>query len=268
MAVTEGYAPVNGVQMYWRSAGEGGTPLVVVHGGFGGVFMWDPVLERLAERRRVIAVELQGHGRTADVDRPFRYETFGDDLAVLVEHLELGQADLMGYSLGAGSSLRAAIQHPHLVRRLIVVSTACKREGWFPEVLAGMAQVGSSGFAMMRQTPLYDAYAAVAPDVDAFPALMDRTGELLTQPYDWTEEVRSLPVPVQLVFADADSIPPSHAAEFYALLGGGLRDANWDGSLRPASRLAVLPGCTHYDVLSAPELVPVVDRFLAADLPR
>jgi pimeloyl-ACP methyl ester carboxylesterase len=260
---TDGYAPVNSVQMYWRSYGEGGAPLVVVHGGFGTVDTWGGLLEQLAERRRVIAVELQGHGRTADIDRPFRCESFGDDLGALIEHLGLGQADLLGYSLGAASSLRAAIQHPDKIRRLAIVSTVFKREGWFPEVLAGMDQVGRAGFEMMRQSPLYAAYAAVAPDVDAFPVLMDRTGELLRQPYDWTEDVRGLRMPTLLVYADADSIPPSHAAEFYALLGGGLRDANWDGSLRPASRLAVLPGRTHYDVWASPLLPAVVDDFLA-----
>jgi pimeloyl-ACP methyl ester carboxylesterase len=169
-AVTgEGYAPVNGVEMYWRSLGEGGTPLVVVHGGFGLADMFGDVLDRLAERRRVIAVELQGHGRTRDIDRPFRYEFFGDDLAALIAHLGLERADLLGCSLGAGACLRAAIQHPDRVRRLTVVSTAHTSDAWFPEVLDGMAQVGSAGFEMMRHSPMYAAYAAVAPDVDASP---------------------------------------------------------------------------------------------------
>jgi pimeloyl-ACP methyl ester carboxylesterase len=261
--MTEGHAPVNGLQMYWRSHGEGGTPLVVVHGGFGTADTWGGLLEQLAEHRRVIAVELQGHGRTADIDRPFRWENFGDDLAALVGHLELGQVDLLGYSLGAAASLQAAIRHPGVVRRLVLVSTVYRRAGWFPEVLEGMAQVGRAGFETMRQSPPYAAYAAVAPHVDAFPMLMDRTGELLRRPYDWTDQVRGLRMPTLLVYADADSIPPSHAAEFFALLGGGLRDANWDGSLRPASRLAILPGRTHYDVWASPLLAGVVDDFLA-----
>jgi pimeloyl-ACP methyl ester carboxylesterase len=266
-AVSEGYAPVNGVKMYWRSRGEGATPLVVVHGGFGLADMFGDVLDRLAERRRVIAVELQGHGHTRDVDRPFRCESFGDDLAALIGHLGLEQADLLGYSLGGGACLRAAIQHPERVRRLAVVSAPHKRDAWFPEVLEGMAQVGSAGFEMMRHSPMYAAYAAVAPDVDAFPTLMDRTGELLRRPYDWTEEVRALTVPTQLVFADADSIPPAAAAEFFALLGGGLRDAGWDGAGRPAARLAILPGRTHYDVFQAPELADAVTRFLDEAVP-
>jgi pimeloyl-ACP methyl ester carboxylesterase len=266
MSVTEGLAPVNGVDMYWRSIGEGGTPLVVVHGGFGVVDMLGDLLDRLAQGRRVIAVELQGHGRTRDLGRPFSYESFGDDLGALVDHLGLDRADLLGYSLGAGSCLRAAIQHPGRVRRLAVVSTPFRREGWYPGVLENMAHVGSALFDQMKQSPVYDAYAAVAPDVDAFPRLMDKMGALLGQPYDWAEEVSGLTVPTLLVYGDADSIPPSHAAEFFALLGGGLRDAGWDGSQRPAGQLAILPGRTHYDIFEAPELAAVVGSFLDADI--
>jgi pimeloyl-ACP methyl ester carboxylesterase len=260
--VAEGYAPVNGLQMYWRSLGSGGTPLVVVHGGFGFIGMFGGVLDRLADDRRVVFVELQGHGHTADVDRPFSYEAFGDDLAALIGELELGPVDLLGYSLGGGSSLRAAIQHPDVVRRLVLVSTPCRREAWFPEVRAGMDQIGRAGFPMMSRTPLYDAYAAVAPDVDAFPVLMDKTGDLLRRPYDWSEEVRGLAMPVLLAYADGDSIPLAHAAEFYGLLGGGLRDAGWDGSGRSSAQLAVLADRTHYDIAAAPELADVVARFL------
>jgi pimeloyl-ACP methyl ester carboxylesterase len=260
--VTEGHAPVNGVQMYWRSVGEGGIPLVVVHGGFGVVEMLGDLLDRLAEGRRVIAVELQGHGHTRDIDRPFSCEAFGDDLAALVDHLGLGRADLLGYSLGAGACLRAAIQHPGRVRRLAVVSTPFRRDGWYPEVLDNMAQVGSGLFDQFKHSPLYQAYAAVAPDVDAYPQLMDKMGALLRQPYDWTAEVADLTVPTLLVYGDADSIPPAHAAEFFALLGGGLHDAGWDGAQRPPGQLAILPGRTHYDVFEAPELAAVVTAFL------
>jgi pimeloyl-ACP methyl ester carboxylesterase len=140
----------------------------------------------------------------------------------------------------------------------------CRRTGWFPEVLAGMDQISRAGFPMMSRTPLYDAYAAVAPDVEAFPALMDKTGDLLRQPYDWTEDVSGVATPTLLVYADADSIPVSHAAEFFALLGGGLRDAGWDGAGRPPGGLAILPGRTHYDVVEAPELAGVVATFVDA----
>jgi len=261
MEISEGYAPVNGVEMYWRSLGEG-DPLVVVHGGFGVVEMFGNVLDRLAADRRVVAVELQGHGHTRDIDRPFTFEAFGDDLVALIEHLGLERADLLGYSLGAGACLRAAIQHPDRVRRLTVVSGPCRRDGWYPGVLAGMAEVNRGLVDSMRQSPMYAAYAAVAPDVDAFPVLMDKTGALLARSYDWTAEVSAMTVPTLLVYGDADSIPPSHAAEFFALLGGGLRDAGWDGAGRPPSQLAILPGRTHYDIGAAPELADVVGRFL------
>ncbi len=259
---SEGMAPVGDVQMYWRSLGSGGTPLIVVHGGYGLVDMFGELLPRLAEKRRVIGVELQGHGHTADVDRPFRWESFGDDVAALVDVLDLGEADLLGYSLGGGAVLRAAIQHPERVRRLVLVSAPHRREAWFPEVRAGFDAMGRSMFDMLSQSPMYAAWRAVAPDVDSYPVLIDKTGGLLRQPYDWSAEVRTLPMPVLLVCADADGFPPSSAAEFYGLLGGGRRDAGWDGSGRPASQLAILPGRTHYDVIAAPELAGVVDRFL------
>jgi pimeloyl-ACP methyl ester carboxylesterase len=259
-----GYAPVYGVDMYWERRGAGGTPLVVVHGGFGLTSLFGEVLDRLADRRQVIALELQGHGHTPDIDRPFGYEAFGDDIAAVIEHLDLGQADLLGYSLGGGASLRCAIQHAERVRRLALVSTPCRRDGWFPEVLAGMDQISSAGFEQMKQSPMYRAWSEVAPDRCSFPTLMDKTGDLLRQPYDWTDDVKRLPAPTLLVYADADSIPPSHAAEFFALLGGGLRDPGWDGSVpTTSSRLAILPGLTHYNIFHAPQLAAVVSDFIA-----
>ena len=255
------YAHVDGVEMYWESRGEGGPPLVVVHGGFGTASMLEGLLDRLAVSRRVIAIELQGHGHTRDIDRAFSYEAFGDAIAGLVDLLRLGPADLLGYSLGASACLRAAIQHPDRVRRLAIVSIPCRRDGWFPEVLQGMSQVGSAQFDQMKQSEMYRAWAAVAPDPDAFPTLMDRTGALLLKPYDWSDEVRGLAMPVQLVYGDADSIPPSHAAEFFALLGGGLQDAGWDGALRTDNRLCIIPGRTHYTICAAPPLAGIIDHF-------
>ena len=257
-----GYASVNGLEMYWESRGEGGVPLIVSHGGFGTTAMFAGLLDELAAHRRVIAIELQGHGHTADTARPFSYEGFGDDIGALVAHLELGQVDLLGYSLGGGASLRCAIQHPALVRRLAVAAAPCRREGWFPDVLAAMEQVGAASFEQMRRSPLFESWASVAPDVDAIPVVMDKIGALLRMPYDWSEEVAQLSMPVLLVFGDADSVPPAHAAEFFALLDGGLRDAGWDGSMAGSSRLAILPGRTHYDVFAAPELAAILARFL------
>jgi pimeloyl-ACP methyl ester carboxylesterase len=149
------------------------------------------------------------------------------------------------------------------VRKLALVSAPGRRDGWFPEVLAGMDQLSRAGFDQMRQSPMYRAWAEVAPDGDAFPALMDKTGDLLRRPYDWTEEVKGLTTPTLLVYGDADSIPPSHAAEFFALLAGGQRDPGWDGPLNTDTRLAILAALSHYDIFQSLQLRAVVDDFIA-----
>ena len=261
--VSSGYAPADGVDVYWESRGSGGTPLVMVHGGYGTATMFGPVPDLLARERQVVAIELQGHGHTRDTGRPFTWEGFGDQVAGVVRHLGFGQADLLGWSLGGEAVLRCAIQHQDLVRKLVVVSAAYRRDAWFPETRAAWDQMTAATLAeQLRQSPLGVAYAEVAPDPDAFPSLVDKSGELMRRPYNWSDEVKGLTIPVLLAYADSDSIPPSHAAEFFALLGGGLRDADWDGSLAPASRLAILPGMTHYNIGPSPKLATAVADFL------
>ncbi len=260
--VTSGYARVDGVDVYWESRGSGGIPLIVTHGGYGLTSMYAGLLDELAEDRQVVAIELQGHGHTRDMARPFRWQRFGDDIAGVMGYLGFSQADLLGHSLGGGASLRCAMQHDSLVRKLTLLSAPCRRDAWFPSVLAGFDQMTSATvFDQLRQSPLYSAWSGVAPDPDAFPALIDKTGELLRQPYDWSDEVRRLPMPVQLIYGDADSISPAHAAEFFALLGGGLQDGGLDGSLPTQSRLVILPGMTHYNILSSPHLSAVIAEF-------
>jgi pimeloyl-ACP methyl ester carboxylesterase len=260
--VESGYAPVDGVLVYWESRGEGGTPLLLVHGGYGVTSEFDALAGQWSRDRRVIAIDLEGHGHTRASGRPFRWERFGDAVAGVITHLGLGQVDLLGYSLGGGTSLRCAIQHPERVRNLILISAPHRRDAWFPEVRAAFDGMrAGSLFEMLRHSPVYAAWQKVAPDPGSFPALIDATGELLRQPYDWSAEAAGLGMPVMLVYADADSISPAAAAELYGLLGGGQRDANWDGSLRPASRLAILPGQTHYDMLAAPALPQIVRSF-------
>jgi hypothetical protein len=147
----------------------------------------------------------------------------------------------MGYSFGAATALRTAIQHPDLVRRLVVTSFPYRRDGWYPESLAGMDAMGPALAPMLMQSPVYEAYSRVAPRVEDFPVLLDKTGDLLRRDYDWSAEIGRITAPVMLVFADADAVRPAHIVEFYALLGGGLRDANWDGSARPVAGLASCP---------------------------
>ena len=259
--VTSGYAPVNGVDMYWESRGEGGTPLIMVPGGYGMTSSWGSMPTELARRRRVITVELQGHGHTRDIDRPFGFPAFGEDIAELVRYLELGQVDLFVHSRGGGVCLRATIQHPELVRRLAILSAPMRRDGWLPEVLEAMRTNDSANFEMFRQGPLYAAWRAVAPDPDAFPTLMDKTGALLATPYDWTGDIPKITAPTMLLFADSDSIGVAHMAEFFTLLGGGNADGGWDGSAPTPMRMAVLPDRTHYNAHEAPELGGYLDHF-------
>ncbi len=262
-----GYAPVNGLNLYYEIHGSG-APLVLLHGGFGATGMFGELLPALAAHRRVIAVDLQGHGRTADIDRPLRIESMADDIAALLAHLGLATASLMGYSLGGAVALQTAIRHPGLVDKLVVVSTAHKRAAWYPESLAAMDQMGAATAEPMKQTPLYESYAAVAPRPEDWITLWAKMGDLLRQNYDWSDGVAGLTTPTMLVFGDADSVSPAHAAEFFGLLGGGRRDGGWDRSGMTPHRLAILPGTTHYDIFGSPALAAVVAPFLDAPLPE
>ncbi|WP_031158362.1 alpha/beta fold hydrolase [Streptosporangium roseum] len=255
------YAEVNGLSLYFEEHGSG-EPLVLLHGGFGSGEMFAPILPTLAEGRRVILVDLQGHGRTADVDRPLRPELMADDIAALIKHLGLAQADMMGYSLGADVALRATVQHPQAVRRLVLVSTPFRRDGWHPEVVAAMDRMSAEAAEMMKQSPIYELYSRLAPRPQDWPVLIGKMAEMKKQDYDWASEIPSITAPTLLVFGDADAVRPAHMVEFYGLLGGGLRDAGWDGAGRSIARLAVLPGATHYDIPTAPGLTATVLPFL------
>ncbi|SCG45449.1 alpha/beta fold hydrolase [Micromonospora humi] len=252
------YADVRGLRVWYEEHGTG-KPLVLLHGSYGSTETFAAVRPALAARRRLIAVDLRGHGRTAGLDRPLRYESMADDVAALLRHLDLPQVDLLGYSLGGGVALRTAIQHPALVRRLVLVSTPFRRRGWHPDVLAAMSAHDERAGERMRGTPAHERYARVASRPQDWPALWARSGELLRRDYDWSAGVAALPMPVLLVFADADAIPVRHMADFFDLLGGARRDAGAD---RPASRLAVLPGLTHDDVVASPALPAAVLPFL------
>jgi pimeloyl-ACP methyl ester carboxylesterase len=262
-----GYAPVNGLDLYYEVHGRG-KPLVLLHGGLGALEMFGDVLPVLAAGRRVVAVDLQAHGRTADADRPLRFELMADDVAALIQHLGLGKADVMGYSLGGGVALQTALRHPAAVDRLVLVSTPFKRDGWYPEILAGQAQVGAAAAEPMKQTPLYQQYASLAPRPEDWPVLLDKLGELLGRDYDWSSEVAALRAPTLLVAGDADALSPAHAVAFFGLLGGGKQDAGWDRSGMSTARLAILPGATHYDICASPALASTVAAFLDAPAPR
>ena len=224
--------------------------------------MFGPNVDLLAAGRQVISVDLQSHGRSPATDRPMRFEAMADDIAELIRTLELERAAVMGFSLGGGVALRTAIQHPEVVERLVLVSTVFKRQGWHPEMTAGMDAMGPETADFMRQTPMYDAYAGVAPRVEDWPVLVRQVSEIVKTDYDWSKEVSGLSTPTMLVIGDADGMPPSHAVEFFALLGGGQRDAGFDRSGMTPHRLAILPGVTHYDINVVPALSAAVVPFL------
>lgn len=263
--VKRGYALVNGLKVYHEIHGAG-RPLVLLPGGFsviGRFAGFEALLPALARTRQIIAVELQAHGRTADIDRPFHYEQLADDVATLITHLGHANADVCGFSLGGGVALQTAIRHPEVVRKLVIASAPCKRDGWHAEVLAGMATIDAEA---MVGTPMHAAYVSVAPDPAGWARLADKTRRLLGQDYDWSPAVAALRAPALVVVGDADSVRPAHALELFALLGGGRADGDAAGV--PRSQLAVLPGTTHSSLPTRVDLLlPIVGPFLDAPLP-
>jgi len=256
-----GHVKANGVNYYYEIHGEG-EPLLLLHGGLGSIDMFGPILPILIDGRQVIGVDLHGHGRSALGDRPISLIDMGDDLAVVLAELGYRQVDVLGYSMGGGVGFRLAVQHPAMVRRLVIASAPFAQDGFFPEMLPQQAQVGAGMAEMMKDTPMYQSYIAIAPHPEEFPQLLDRIGELMRKPYDWSEDVKKLEMPVMLVYGDSDMIRPEHIVEFYQLLGGGLKDAGWMRENMSRNRLAILPDLTHYEAFMAPQMARTVLPFL------
>ena len=256
-----GYVVANGVKYYYEIHGKG-EPLLLLHGGLGSIQMFEPDLNTLAKNRTVIAVELHGHGRTALGERPIRYIDMGDDMAIILKQLKYDQVDVMGYSMGGGVALRLAVQHPERVRRLVLVSTGYAQDGFYPEMLPMQAAVGAAMADQMKESPIYKSYAAIAPRPQDFPKLLDRMGELMRTPYNWTEDVKTLKMPVMLIYGDSDMFRLEHVVQFYHLLGGGQRDAGWQREHMSQNRLAILPDLTHYEMAMSPKLVETALPFL------
>jgi pimeloyl-ACP methyl ester carboxylesterase len=233
------YAQVGELNMYYEVHGEG-EPLILLHGAYMAVDMIGPLLAGLAETRQVIAPELQGHGRTADIDRPLTYEQMADDVAGLASHLGLERADVLGYSLGGAVALQTAIRHSGLVRKLIVASAS--------HALGGMHQQALDMFPMItpemfKGSPIEEAYQRLAPNPDGFPLLVEKVTALDTTPFSWDDEVRGITAPTLIVLGDSDGVRLEHAVELFELLGGGVMG---DLAGMPQSQLAVLPGTSHF----------------------
>jgi len=254
-----GFAPVNGLNLYYEIHGEG-QPLIMLHGGVSASEAFAQNLAELAKTRKVIALHLQGHGRTKDIDRPLRFESMADDVAALMALLKIEKADVLGYSLGGGVALQTAIRHPAAVNRLIVVSATMQQDGWFPEVITTFGHLAAHAPQIaqnIKGSPLGHLY----PEVN-WETLLRKIGEMESRDFDWSEQVKKFQSPTMLVFADADAIHPEHIVAFYKALGGGQRDAGLDGSLRSAARLGIVPGATHYNILSTTAVANMASSFL------
>ncbi len=258
------YAEVNGIKLYHEIYGSG-DPLVLIHGGLTTIDEMHGWIQPLAKTRQVIAVEMQGHGRTADTDRPITWAAMGDDIAALLDQLKVPRADLVGHSFGGASAIRAAIQHPEKVRRLAVVSSPHARSAWYPEVKEGMSQVGAAMAESMMQTPT-GKLSQDWPEPQRFPRFLDKLGKLMSEDYDWSADIAKLPMPVLLVFTDNDSISQKHIAEFFALLGGGVKEPGWQNTQLSKSRLAIVTGYSHYNLISSPEVPQIIGKYLADPL--
>jgi len=236
--------------------------MILLHGGLGSGEMFGPVLPALAAGHQVITVDLQGHGRTADIDRPLDIRLTGDDVAALIEHLGLDRPDVVGYSLGGGVALQTAVRHPDRVGRLVAASANIRRSAIYPPMLAQQEQMGAAAADFLKGTPMFELYQRVAPRPEDFPRLLDKIGAAMRD--DFSAEVSGLQVPTLIIAADADMAPPSHCVEVFGLLDGGQRDGGWTGEGRPRGghALAILPGLTHYSIFSSPLFAAVTLAFL------
>jgi pimeloyl-ACP methyl ester carboxylesterase len=257
------YAEVNGINLYYETHGTG-KPVILLHGGLGSGEMFGPILPMLTERHQVIAPDLQGHGRTADIDRPLDVRLMAGDIAALIDHLKLDKPDVVGYSLGGGVALQTAAQFPAKVRRLVMASANLRSDAIYQEMRAQQGQVSAASIDFMKDTPMYQLYQRVAPRPEDFPRLLTKIGESMSHDFDFTEEVRGLKMPTLVVAGDSDMAPPSHYAEVFKLLGGGLRDGGWMGEGRPEGghALAILPRQTHYSIFMSPLFAAVTLAFL------
>src|SRR4051794_10857936 len=257
------YADVNGINLYYERRGSG-QPLILLHGGLGSGEMFGPTIALLADHHEVIAPDLQGHGRTADTDRPIDIRLMADDIAALIDHLRLEKPDIVGYSLGGGVALFTAVKYPDKVGKLVSAAANIRRDAIPAEMLAQQAQVNAAAAEYMKDTPMYQLYQRVAPRPEDFGRLLDKVGKSMSLDFDFSEEVRGLKVPTLIVAADADMAPPSHYVEVFKLLDGGLRDGGWMGEGRPKGghALAILPRLTHYNMAESPLVAATILDFL------
>jgi pimeloyl-ACP methyl ester carboxylesterase len=265
-APTSGYAPLNGLRMYYELHGPdpapGAVPVLLLHGAYMTTGDFGPLLDGLVRDRRVVVPDLQGHGRTGDADRPITYDGLADDSAALLAHLGIPAAHVVGFSMGGAAALRLAMRHPDVARSVTAISASHASAGMQPELLEMIPTITPEMFA---GSPFEATYRAVAPDPDAFPVLVQKLKTLDETPFDWTADVPAVTAPSLIAVGDADALRVEHAVELFRLLGGG---AMGDMAGLSRARLAVLPGTTHFmppgsGMLDRHEvLLPLLTAFL------
>ena len=260
-AVT-GYAPVNGLKMYYEIHGSG-EPVVLLHGAFMAISGdWVDWINELAKTRKVIAVEMQGHGRTADIDRDITYENLSDDVAALLDYLKIDRADIVGYSLGGGVAMQTAIRHPERVRKVVVLSAVIRRDGWVKEANDFWP---SFTWELFKGTPMEAEYKRLSPTPDKFPDFVNHIKATAMRPYDFgAEKFKATKAPIFFIFGDADGVRIEHIAEMYTLKGGG--HIHGDMMPRSESRLAIIPNTTHVTLMNRMTvIIPMIGDFLNAE---
>jgi pimeloyl-ACP methyl ester carboxylesterase len=258
---TTGYAPVNGLEMYYEIHGSG-EPVVLLHGGFMNITSnWEGWIGELSKSRKVIAVEMQGHGRTADVPRELSNENHADDVAALLEHLEIPRADLIGYSMGGSVAIQVAVRHPERVRRVVVISSASRRDGMTQEGLDALSKLTAEVF---EGSPIEAEYRRLSPTPDRFSKFVERMVAAFSKEDGVSaDQLRSTTAPMFFIHGDADGIRLEHVAEMFRSKGG---ETHGDLGPRSASRLAILPDTTHVTLMQRMSIiVPMVNDFLDAE---
>jgi len=257
-----GYAPVNGLKMYYEIRGQG-EPVVLLHGAFMAIsnnFHWAEWIGELSKTRKVIAIEMQGHGRTADTGRDFTYDNLADDVAALLDHLKIPSADVIGYSLGGGVALNCAIRHPDKVRKVVSISAVFRQNGWTKEGLDAFPNLTAEAF---KGTLIEADYKRLSPTPNEFPNFVKRVLSVDLKPHDFgADKLKATKAPMFFIHGDADGVRLDYIAEAFRLKGGEVH-----GDMRPrsASRLAILPDTTHVTLLNRRQtIVPMVNDFLDA----
>ena len=257
---TTGYAPVNGLKMYYEIHGSG-EPVVLLHGAFMAITdEWVDWINELAKTRKVIAVEMQGHGRTADIDRDMTYDNLSDDVAALLEYLKIPSADVVGYSLGGVVALDTAIRHPDKVRKVVSISAWIRGDGWVNEARDFWPNFT---WEMMKGTPAEVGYKKLNPTPDGFPKFFNHLKATAMRPFDMgADKFKATKAPMFFIHGDADGVRLDHIAEMYRLKGG---DIHGDMRPHPESRLAILPNTTHVTLMARMStIVPMINDFLDA----